>query len=529
MYRVKSKCVSLTAMVCAAGLAAAFTAAAAGLEGSITTPGAGLQEETQNDPMSDTIPFIYSEGDEVEIYEGVYYLMAEADNSYVMNITGNSADPGANVDIMPNSELDCQKFLIQKQQNGFYTITSVLSGLVLEVSGGSPSPEANLQQGVYTGAAGQHWKFLYAGENRYYICSDLGTYIDNYGGMLQDANNVWMYSENHSSSQMWMLSEAQNMDSPDISAEEEPSEISNAQIDLSMLTSVMFVSSIDQTKVLNVQDASTENGANIELMKNHNMDQQIFYLDKTADGFYSIRSAQSGLVLTVDQNNPAQEANLIQMADSGLDGQKWRILQDVDGMYKIQSSLGTYIDCYGGLTDDSTNIWMYGENNSYSQKWIIQPVTRYSDLNVGDEVRLVDGIYTIAIALDYQAVMQVEGGAYEDGANIVIGSDRKEEHQKFRLIFGEDGYYTIIAMHSGKSIEVADENPNPETNLRQNTISYQDCQRWKLIYAGDNHCYIMSKMGCLIDLAGGNTEEGSNIWLYSQNGSHSQMWDFFMD
>ena len=65
--------------------------------------------------------------------------------------------------------------------------------------------ERNLQQRTYDGSSGQKWEFVYVDANRIKIRSALGTYIDNYGGIIADANNVWMYGETDSASQIWML------------------------------------------------------------------------------------------------------------------------------------------------------------------------------------------------------------------------------------------------------------------------------------------------------------------------------------
>ena len=62
--------------------------------------------------------------------------------------------------------------------DGYYKIESKLSGKVLDVANGSRTAGANVWQYSWNGSDAQLWRFVDAGDGKYYIQSKLGTVLD---------------------------------------------------------------------------------------------------------------------------------------------------------------------------------------------------------------------------------------------------------------------------------------------------------------------------------------------------------------
>ncbi|MGN1300955.1 MAG: RICIN domain-containing protein, partial [Clostridia bacterium] len=67
-----------------------------------------------------------------------------------------------------------------------------------------------------------------------------------------------------------------------------------------------------------------------------------------------------------------------------------------------------------------------------------------------------DGTYVIKSALNENYVLDVAGGSTVNWANIQLLKSNGMNNQKFNVKYLGDGYYQIIAVHSGKSLDVKD-------------------------------------------------------------------------
>jgi hypothetical protein len=77
-----------------------------------------------------------------------------------LDISGQSTAPGAKVDQRSYSALGSQQFLIIQNAAGDYSITSVNSAEPVEVPGSSTRKGTLLDQSGATGGANQQWRFI---------------------------------------------------------------------------------------------------------------------------------------------------------------------------------------------------------------------------------------------------------------------------------------------------------------------------------------------------------------------------------
>ena len=157
---------------------------------------------------------------------------------------------------------------------------------------------------------------------------------------------------------------------------------------------------------------------------------------------------------------------------------------------------------------------LYESNNTKAQKF------NFEQINDQSKKILEDGVYTISTALDWQKVLDVSGGSYDNCANVQIWGNGLVQQQKFQVTYNSDGmYYEIICANSGKVLDVAYGGKTNGSNVWQYESNGTVAQQWILQDAGDGYFYIMSKGSLLyLDVAGGNRDNGANIQIYEGNG-----------
>ncbi len=274
------------------------------------------------------------------IEDGVYQISMKSNSNKVLDISTGTYSNGGNVQIWDNDKVQQQKFLIEQIDNtGYYTITSVNSGKVLDVASGSQKASTNVQQYESNNSDAQKWIIQPCGDGYYNIiskCNNLA--LDVAGGSTTNGTNVQVYFNNGTDAQKFKF------ESIEIIAE----------------NTYEIETALNSIKVLDVDSASTNDGANIQLWEADNVDQQKFTLEYD-NGEYIIRAKHSDKVLTVDTSNN----NVYQSTYQNLDNQKWTIEPAGNGYYYIVSKYnGLYIDVDNASTSNGTNIKVYSKNTS---------------------------------------------------------------------------------------------------------------------------------------------------------------------
>lgn len=124
---------------------------------------------------------------------------------------------------------------------------------------------------------------------------------------------------------------------------------------------VTFTSS-HSGKVMEVENGSIENGANIVQWVNNGGANQQWDITHLGDGWYSIINAFSGKAVDVYNMSTDDGGEIRQWEDWGGDGQQWRFVDEGNGNYGILSRLnGKALDVYEFSTADGGDIrqWAY--------------------------------------------------------------------------------------------------------------------------------------------------------------------------
>ncbi len=132
------------------------------------------------------------------------------------------------------------------------------------------------------------------------------------------------------------------------------------------------------------------------------------------------------------------------------------------------------LDVYGAYSSNGTNVQMYQGNGTVAQQFVFEEVKEWKA-----EKTLTDGIYKIRANVGRNMCLDIDGGKKTDGANAQIWESNNVNQQKFQVTYLENGYYKIIALHSGKSLDVNNAGKENGTNVKQYEYrDNNDAQQW---------------------------------------------------
>ena len=130
------------------------------------------------------------------------------------------------------------------------------------------------------------------------------------------------------------------------------------------------VSKLSSSKVLDVDSASTRNGANVQLYSSNGSAAQRFKFTYDGAGFYMVTCVASGKVLDVESASARNGANVQQYQSNGTDAQKWRVDKNSDGTYTLTcKASGKVLDVDSASTRNGANVQQYAPNGTDAQKF----------------------------------------------------------------------------------------------------------------------------------------------------------------
>ena len=309
------------------------------------------------------------------------------------------------------------------------------------------------------------------------------------------------------------------------------------------------ISAMHSGKFLDTAGASNKAGANLQQYQNSTSNGQRWKFTSAGNGSYYIQSKLGTYINAVNGKTfNGNNVNLEKFKKSN--GQKWKL---------------TKINGYVGTTYDSTTFSASGGNKevavysignwsaSSNQSWLkVSKASGKIKLSCGKNtglgrsatitlkkenykkqftvkqsegsVTISSGAYAIASAVNTNFVVDVDGGKTDNMRNVQLWQDGSANQQKFQITHVSDGYYKIIATHSGKALDIANGSNREGTNIWQYEYNGSAAQLWRFINAGNGYYYIKSKLGLYLDAYNGTASNGNNVWGYSLNKSNAQKW-----
>lgn len=377
-----------------------------------------------------------------------------------------------------------QRFVIEYNKNGYYSIKNLNSGLYLEADG---LEIRQRKQDLQTIA--QDWALEDAGNGYYYIVSRCGGLYLNFNGSL----NLNLTSKNSNNTQKFKFEKKAN------------------NVGTKTLEDGYYIisSALNTSKVIDIEGASIKAEANALLWTKNSRNNQKFKITYDGKGYYTITSVKSKKVLDVAYAGLNNESNVQQYTSTNSNWQKWIIEKNQDGSYSIISAHnGLYIDLSYAKVTDGNNIQLYTGNGGKNQKFIFEKTEAVEGTKI-----LSDGYYKIQTKKDSNSFFDIANFSNKAHTDIGLWTSNNGYNQRFKITYGENGYYTIKSVHSGKVFDIA----SNEANVEQDDEAGIEEQEWVIKSDGAGTYYIISAHnGLYVDVDSGKPKLNKESKLVGQ-------------
>ena len=492
-----------------------------------------------------------SEPAPIQLEEGFYTIHSAIDSSFVLDVSGGSNYPGANVQLWSGNDTAAQTWYVSRNEDGSYSIESLCSGLFLDVQWARLDSGANVWQYSATGTPAQKWKVVdrsemadhlrakdaveesetdgkvsslsegdssaaiaqatdedafgsvspSGGDASYMLISECnGLALDVSGAISANGTNIQCYSPNATAAQGFTLTKVDAL--------------SDGIYALKAFT--------DQSKMVEVKWGLRSIGSLADLYEWNGTPAQKWKVEEDSDGYYSFESVCSGLMLT-SADVEAGAVSLTEKFDTAaIDSQKWSLSGNpAGGFCLVSKSSGLALDFKGGDTYNGNSVWVYAKNGSVAQGFILkQPATLVSD-----------GYYTIDLwatsyygaKTDHAMRLDVDGASREAGANVQLYTGNGTRAQTFHIASNGDGTYTLNIPFSRKALDVRYGGMTPGTNVQQWNRNGSDAQKWRIEYDGTGAVRMVSVLnGLALQVSGNSAVDGANVELGFASGGIQQ-------
>ena len=358
------------------------------INGASFVPGANIQLYNCNDSVAQKFIIKKTNDD--------YYNIISSSYSMYLDVYGNQTSNGTNVSLHFGKDGTNQKYKFIRLENkdlpnGVYTIKATNNdSKALDVYGGTEYEGAYIKLYNSKDTNNQKW-YINKEDNHYTIKSLLNP---KYYLGLNSNNNLVIKSEK----QLWdiittndgiynlvpygiekylNINDSTLTNGTTLGLSDNPSDLSNFYIiDTKLNTNdktikngyYIIKSSIDNNKVAEIFGGYKSNNTNVNLYQRNNRNNQIWYLNYSSNGVYSITSAMNP---NLNLNNTNDNIDIY--SNNGTNNQKWSIINDKDGKFTIISkSNNKCVTLLNGNTDNKNNILLDNCNESNSQKFILE-------------------------------------------------------------------------------------------------------------------------------------------------------------
>lgn len=296
-----------------------------------------------------------------------------------------------------------------------------------------------------------------------------------------------------------------------------------------------IISSMNNNKVLDIQNGSLNSGAYVQLYDWNGSVAQQYNIRKNQNGYYTIQNIGSRLYLGVqaDWNSMRDGNRLVQGVNASSKSCQFIIARNSNGYWVISSAWDSrfVVDLSAGKLNNKNKIQMYTGNGSAAQAWKLLKIGKtreeLDDLAVNNRNNLSDGIYTINSSLNFTFVLDVNGGSKANFGNIQLYKNNGTVAQGWKVNHDSKGYVTFINVGSGKAIDVKDGYSQNKQNISQYDSNNTYAQKWIVIKDGDGFKIVSAlNDNFVLDLRNVQVKNMANIQLYKENGTSAQRWYF---
>ena len=391
----------------------------------------------------------------------------------------------------------------------------------------TPEPEETpAAQILEVQADADTYKYVDIADGYYVITSALsGKALDIKGSSRANHANVQIYNPNNTAAQIFKISGKKET----VSVKKSRTVSGKTETyTVNVTRKVYTISSYNASdKSLHVADSKNADNTNVKIFSLKGVNAQKWYITQESDGNYAIRSAVSGKTLSrglaVQNNGKTNGTNVCITTIVPEAGQEWKFkkvlpFEPTGGMFTITlSSSGKVMDVAGGSAKSGANLQVYKANGTPAQTYLLKKVGYgglYTITNIANRNNIHVLHRSTAAGTNVQMYKQVQNETaqmfrFESTGNKVNG------HTEFR-IYSAAG---ALIGTSGSNVEVTSE----DTGWYLSAV--KDSEAAASFSSGFYRIVPVADTNMAVDIAGASMDDGAKAQLYKYNGSGAQIFN----
>ena len=309
---------------------------------------------------------------------------------------------------------------------------------------------------------------------------------------------------------------------------------------------------------LDVNGASKDNGANVQIYQSNNTDAQKFTFKHLGNGYYSITNVVSGKVVDVAGGHSKAGTNVQQWTFGNSSAQQWKLKDAGNGYYYLLPALNENLclDVSNSGTANKTNVLVWTANKKDNQKWKLTAITVNTNQNTNNTVTTTAPVTKTYYVYNTDGTLVMRKGPgssfaqttlIPEGAAVTVTLSKNSGNWWYITYNGKSGYsyssYLTTTAPTTKQI-IKDGTyqltPKHATNMRldingaskENGANAQiyksnntNAQKFTFKHLGDNYYSITCvASGKALDVNGGSSKKGTNVQQWNKNDSKAQKW-----
>lgn len=461
-----------------------------------------------------------------EMSNGTYEIITAKNNNKVLDITKGSKSAGANVQLYDWNGTVAQQFEITKNQNGYYTIKNIGSGLYLgiQTDWNSMGNWNHLVQGVNASSKAGQFVFARNSSGNWVISSawDSSYVVDLSLGSTNNGAAIQIYKNNNSIAQTWKLLKVRN-------SRAEMDAMANQYRDVISDGTYYITSSKNTSYTLDVSGGSKVDFGNIQLYQYNGTVAQGWKISHDAQGYVTFINVGSNRAIDLFKGTATNWQNVNQYSSNGTYAQKWIVTNEGNG-FKIMSAIDTnyVLDIASGKVHNSSNIQVYKSNDTAAQRWYFNtfesPRQKLDNMAKKYNAEIEETTYVISNFANPNYTIDVSMASKSNYANVWLFNSNNTVAQKWTVKKDSVGYITFINVGSNKALDVQKAVAKSGTNIWQFQYNDTYAQKWIAKKNSDGSLTFVSALdpNYVLDISSGKVVNYQNIQLYQSNGTNAQ-------
>lgn len=179
--------------------------------------------------------------------------------------------------------------------------------------------------------------------------------------------------------------------------------------------------------------------------------------------------------------------------------------------HSVRNGFPGFIIEHAFVTNSSDVKWFQSETNL--KKLGVADATgiaeHYGLAKAGNKVTVEEGTYVLENLSQSGKVVSVANSSMANQAKVNVATNQKSSSQRFEIRSAGNGYYYLIAEHSGKALDVRGGSSADGTVVQQYALNTSAAaQKWAFISAGNGNYYIQSALGTMMEIKGSAVQTG---------------------